>query len=226
MDTDIDRLQSAAARVKPTEEIAMDTDDEPTKKRRGLREGFVILLPMAIAGALVAGVLMFDQLGPTTDRRATVTSTYTERSGRRGQNTDHIAAGVDEDGGTFELTLQREDWQQVADGQEIVVSRAVLTGRVVDVHETGGWGIHTTARVVGLSVGLGIALVAAVGSVVGLRLLRVPQTARTRRRERVWLIAAALAAVVGVGIYIAVERSAAHAAGGEPVDLRVTSIVR
>lgn len=215
MTTDIEQIMSDDVHADPA-------DDARTAKRRDLRESCVILLPMAIAGALFAGLLLCDQLGPTTDRRATITSTYIERTGRNGRDTSHIAAGVDELGGTFELNLPVEEWDRVHVDEDIVVSRAMLTGRVVDVDETDGWDVNTTTRVAVLSSAFGVALAVVIATIVGISRLRVPQTARRRTYERLWFLATAVAAAAGFTIFIASERSEAQPARCATTDLAST----
>lgn len=173
--------------------------------------GARVLFILGFVGTAILAVLLFDQLGPKTHRSATVTSKvisrHTDSHGRR--TTDHTVKGVDDVGGTFSLDVRSDSYDAARIGQRITVSRALLTGRVVEVHDAPWSLTSTTFRAVLYGIFCGISLVLLLlGVWLHRKAIRLLDPAGRRRANA---IVFGLGAVIlaGVVVWIFAERSKA-----------------
>lgn len=160
-----------------------------------------------LIGTLTFGVLVIDQLGPKTLRQATVTSRSITVSTHNGNpsRTYHVH-GVDDAGATFSVDVSPDAFHEAFDGEHITVSRAVLTGRVVEVRNAPWALTSTTFHVVLYGAFGGVSLVMLY---FGLRIYRraVRRVDRNgSHRPLVIMVALAVAVVGGVVIWIFIER--------------------
>lgn len=166
---------------------------------------------------LWGGILMFDHYGPTTDLDARVTEVDVSRSSKGG--TSYSIEGVDSQGGEFDTDVSKQIYQRADRGDSVVVSRAWLTGRVVNI-DGGGWR-HDGGRLIwmyNLAAVLGLVLL--VCGMVSMRRYAAADESHPRplRRVRGWLI---VGAVVAAG-WIVYERTQASAGDGAAAPTVVT----
>lgn len=180
-----------------------------------------MLFALGLAAFLVFGVMLYDELGPTFDRTARVTAKYTERHTRRAD--DRVIEGRDDHGGVFEIDVTKAAYTRAALGDEIVVSRSQLTGRVVRV-DGPGWSFGGSTWRLWLAATLCTAGAASMAWALLFTVRRIlPSCSSTAgRRHVVRLSLLSLAVAIGSAGWVAVERSnanAAGAAGEKPVAL-------
>ena len=180
----------------------------PLRSKRLSPAGLSRLLCIGgLIGTLTFGVLVVDQLGPKTLRQATVTSRSITVSTHNGNpsRTYHVH-GVDDAGATFSVDVSPDAFREAFDGEHITVSRAVLTGRVVEVRNAPWALTSTTFHVVLYGAFGGVSLVMLF---FGLRIYRrsVSRTDRNgSHKPLVIMVALAVAVVGGVVIWIFIER--------------------
>jgi len=202
----------------PTAEAELIERARVSGNRLDAAFGSRLLFALGFCGALIFAVLLFDQLGPKTDRAATVTSKFVSHTvSHNHRETSYHVQGTDSVGGTFALDVSASAYDRARSGQRITVSRALLTGRVVEVHDTS-WSLSSTTRLVRIFAGFGLLCAAAVA--VGLWLYRKSVRGLEpggRRRSLLVLAAMAVLIVGGMVIWVLVQRHASAISGAIPL---------
>lgn len=179
-------------------------------KRTPRKRSFSADAPMWFGFGLIlllwGAIVLVDHFGPTNDLEARITDLDSSRSRKGG--TSYTIEGIDSAGGEFKTDVTKSTYQRADRGDNVVVSRAWLTSRVVAI-DGGGWR-HDGGRMVWFS---GIAFTAGSLLVIGglVSMFRFaaadPNNPRPLRRVRWWLIVAGVLAA-GWIVYERVDASA------------------
>lgn len=171
-----------------------------------------MLFALGLAAFLVFGVMLYDELGPTSERTARVTAKYTERHTRRAD--DRVIEGRDDRGGEFEIDVTKSAYTRAAVGDELVVSRSQLTGRVVRA-DGPGWSFGGSTWRLWLAATLCTAGAASMAWALLFTVRRILPfcSFAAGRRHVARLSLLSLAVAIGSAGWVAVERSNANVAG-------------
>ncbi|MDP2293016.1 MAG: hypothetical protein Q8M22_17680 [Actinomycetota bacterium] len=191
----------------------------PGKQLSGLR----VLFGVSLGVLLVAAVLLLDEVGPTVDRSARITERYIERQRKGGD--DYVLEGRDDRGGVFEIDVRKKTHQRARVGDQVVVSRSTLTGRVIVV-DGPGWSDGKSSWRLWTSVVIGALALLGVVSAVRFSFRSVvpratPEQRRTHRSRLAMWGVAALLVTTGWVLY---ERSGANVGAGGAAPGTVTTV--
>ena len=161
---------------------------------------------------------------PRSIARRAITERYRERKSKGGTN--EVLEGVDDRGGEFEIDVDESTFARASVGDRVVITRALLTGRVVDVDGPGWSDGGSSWKMWVWSVFGGIALLVLVWSLRTTAKNTLPNADPEQRRKHFTRMALwALAAVVGVTGWVFYERSDANADAGGADPGTVTTAV-
>lgn len=191
----------------------------PGKQLSGLR----VLFGVSLGVLLVAAVLLLDEVGPTVDRSARITERYVERQRKGGD--DYVLEGRDDRGGVFEIEVRKSTHGRARIGDEVVVSRSTLTGRVIVV-DGPGWSDGKSPWRLWAS-GL-IGALALLGVVSGLRFSFksvLPRAAAEERRTHLTRLALwCISALVVTTGWVLFERANSNVGAGGAAPGTVTAV--
>lgn len=192
----------------------------PAAKQLG---GLRSLFGASLGLLLVLGVLLLDEVGPTVDRTARITERYIERQRKGGD--DYVLEGRDDRGGVFEIDVRKQTHQRARVGDQVVVSRSTLTGRVIVV-DGPGWSDGRSSWRLWVSVVFGsLALLGVVWSLwFGFRTALPRATGDERRTHLARLALWCLVAVVGTTGWVLYERSDSNVSAGGAAPGTVTTV--
>lgn len=215
--TSIDDMLAAAGAG--SERPATATPALPAAKQlSGLR----VLFGVCLGVLLVTGVLLLDEVGPTVDRSARITERYIERQRKGGD--DYVLEGRDDRGGVFEIDVREGTHQRARIGDDVVVSRSNLTGRVIVVDGPGWSDGKSSWRLWASSVLGALALLGVVWTLQFTFKSVVPRATPEQRRTHLarlglWCIAA----VVATTGWVLWERADANVSAGGAATGTVTT---